>query len=222
MLKKNIRFFIMACILIVSGYLLTGCWDEVVHIYDDNSDCADTASQSSQIIETATAKNTDSGTNTDADSGSESVGTGSETAFDGVINSLLPADWKGFGQACETTAECKDYPLAEKRCSHDTLGIINSPLGYCSACCDKPGKDVCGPGVDCVGTDGVFLICIARCKSNSDCRTDDHYECRSMPYIPKEFPDKYCLPDEQHIMPDTSAHYPAIECPWHWIDTETN
>ena len=125
-----------------------------------------------------------------------------------------PEGWDGFGEACEQHSDCEGYP-GERRCLRDVLGLINSPEGYCSACCDEPGPDVCAPGIDCVGDTGVYLICIMHCNSDADCRTEDGYICREIYYVPDDFPGTYCVPKPELSKPSKDDHL-DVDCPWPW------
>ena len=154
----------------------------------------------------------DDDTNTDVDTDDGGVDTGSETN-----NYQVPGPgWESFGTACEVDADCSGYPLDEKRCIHNCLNVINVPNGYCTACCNEAGHDICAPGVDCVGEDGVYLVCLAHCLNDDDCRQDDGYECRPIYHIPDRFPGKYCLPVPELVEPDTDDESTLV-CPWPWL-----
>jgi hypothetical protein len=194
------RYLTVSILGFISALSLSGCWDEVVHVYDDGNTCV------AEDSESETVDDNDSETSLPADS---------DTSAD-PINSVLPAEWQGFGTACQSDADCTGYPAENKRCIQNVMGIIAAPGGYCTACCSEPGKDKCGPGVDCVGVSGAYLVCIERCRSNADCRGDDFWECRDMYYISMDFPDDYCLPDEAHNQPDPDKPAPELQCPWPW------
>ena len=139
---------------------------------------------------------------------------------DSGMDGSVPDDWRGFGSACDVDEDCKDYPSNEKRCIHNCVGLINTPGGYCTSCCDEAGRDVCAPGIDCVGFDDVYLVCLAHCHSDTDCRQDEGYECRPIYFIPDDFPGNYCLPREEFVEPDDQdASIEEALCPWPWLDT---
>ena len=127
----------------------------------------------------------------------------------------LPDGWEGFGTACETDDDCQGYP-GVRRCIHDILSLINVPGGYCTSCCDAEEIDGCAVGIDCVGANNVYLVCIAHCDSDEDCRQGDGYECRPIYYISEVFPGNYCLPNEDLVEPDTDNPQ-EVDCPWPWL-----
>jgi hypothetical protein len=132
---------------------------------------------------------------------------------------VIPPEWSGFGTACSSDNDCGNYPSSEKRCIHNCVGLINTPGGYCTGCCDKAGKNLCAPGIDCVGYDNVYLVCLAHCNSDTDCRQEEGYECRTIYYIPDDFPGNYCLPKEEFVEPDDAdASIDEALCPWPWLE----
>ncbi len=177
---------------ITAPMAVAGCWDEVSH----ECDCGDDT-------DTSTAS-----TDTDAD-------TDTDVDLDGGQRSGLPDGWQGFGEACETDDDCQGYP-GERRCIHDILSLINVPGGYCTSCCDAEEIDGCDDGIDCVGANNVYLVCLAHCDSDEDCRQGDGYECRSIYYISDVFPGNYCLPNEDLVEPDTDNPQ-EVDCPWPWL-----
>ncbi|MBW2533119.1 MAG: hypothetical protein JRI55_16635, partial [Deltaproteobacteria bacterium] len=78
------------------------------------------------------------------------------------------------------------------------------------------GIDVCGPGIDCVGAYGVYLICLAHCSADEDCRQEEGWECREIYYIPDQFPGNYCMPNPDIVEPDTDDPGAEVSCPWPW------
>lgn len=127
----------------------------------------------------------------------------------------LPEGWEGLGEACETDEDCQGYP-GERRCVQDILSLINVPGGYCTSCCDAEEIDGCADGIDCVGANGVYLVCVAHCGSDEDCRQEEGYVCRPIYYIPEVFPGNYCLPTPDLVEPDTD-NTEELECPWPWL-----
>ncbi|MBN2802006.1 MAG: hypothetical protein JXR91_02810 [Deltaproteobacteria bacterium] len=194
---------------IIPFVIFTACWDTPMHVYDDdgftpsdtNATDADTVTVDSDTDDSDTADSETADSETDND----------------VNNSLLSAEWQGFGTACTDVSDCDGYPSNEKRCITQVMGLIKSPGGYCTACCNEENrKDACGPGIDCVGANNAYLVCLARCKTDADCRTDDNYECRSIYYLDSVLTDKYCMPDEAHMTPDPSDTN-EMTCPWPWV-----
>jgi hypothetical protein len=177
---------------------LTGCWDEIDHPYDLKIDKGD-----------AGAGQVDSGT--DVDTGTD---TGTST---GPGQGNLPEGWENFGGPCTKHDDCTGYPRA--RCVDTSiLGVINAPGGYCTACCDSAGE-WCADGIQCIGLDDVYLICAATCDSDEQCREDEGYECREVPYL--EDPgvtDNFCLPDNDNIEPDTDITPLPLDCDWPWVE----
>jgi hypothetical protein len=177
---------------------LAGCWDTIEHVYDNGlGDCQDTGSGDAD---------TDTDTDTDSD-------TDSSTAPQGQGD--LPPGWEGFGSPCETDEDCSGYP-GERRCIHSVMGIINVPGGYCAACCDWEEIDGCAENVDCVGANNVYVICLAHCDSDDDCRNAPEWECREIYYLDATFPGKYCLPKPEFAEVDTDNPGPEVTCPWPW------
>ena len=192
-------------IILILGGVLTlftaaACWDTPNHDYDSiNPGSGDTGAA-------------------DSDTGNTEIGDTGYEDSDRTVNSVLDSDWQGFGQGCEDVSECSDYPSGEKRCIHQVMGLIKSPGGYCTACCNEENKrDACGPGIDCVGANNAYLICMARCNTDADCRTEDHYECRSIYYLNQVLPDNYCMVDEEHMNPEPGDGE-DITCPWPWTE----
>jgi len=184
-----IRFVLIS--MTASAALLPGCWDTVEHVYDCGDDTAtDTTDTDSQT-----------------DTGPEGDG--------GQGRSGLPEGWQGFGEACENDEDCQGYP-GERRCLHDVLGLINVPGGYCSSCCDEEEIDGCAPGIDCVGANNVYVVCLAHCETDADCRQSEGYVCIPIYYIPDVFPGTYCLPNADLVEPDTDQPTQELDCPWPW------
>ncbi|MBN2341253.1 MAG: hypothetical protein JXX29_09960 [Deltaproteobacteria bacterium] len=206
MMKKNILFPVM-CLLIIFGCLtMWGCWEQTEHEYDSN-DLLDSSSGTAENDSETGIDNhsTDSGAARDSDSTVEKQ------------NSILSDEWAGFGSACEEESECSGYPSENKRCLFNVMGLVDSPGGYCTACCDTPGENECGPNVDCVGANNSFLICLERCATDADCRTEDNYECHAgLYYMDTIFPGKYCLPSPEYsVVPEGEAPQNTT-CPWPW------
>ncbi len=128
----------------------------------------------------------------------------------------LPEGWEGFGEACETDADCQGYP-GERRCIRDIMSLINVPGGFCTSCCDAEEIGGCAQGIDCVGANEVYLVCIHHCESDDNCRQDEGYECRPIYYLSEVFPGNFCLPDEEHVEPDTDSPPQELDCPWPWL-----
>ncbi|MBN2526802.1 MAG: hypothetical protein JXR76_10435 [Deltaproteobacteria bacterium] len=180
----------------IVAFMSIGCWDNPAHELDTPINTIDTA--------------------TDSDSDTALQDSASDTTTL-KRNSLLAEDWTGFGDACTADTDCTAYPSEHKRCIQDVMSLVNSPGGYCTACCNTPGVDVCGPNVDCVGAANAFLICLARCETDADCRTEDNYEChQGLYYMETIFTGKYCLPNAAHITPDTD-NVQQTTCPWPWL-----
>ncbi len=149
--------------------------------------------------------------------GSSDTGVDSDTT-DTALEWIIPDDWKGFGTSCQSEADCTGYVATEKRCVHTVVGMINTPGGYCTSCCNEPGVNVCAPGIDCVGYLGIYLVCLAHCNSDADCRQDEGYECRPIYYIPDQFKGDYCLPAEEFVEPtEPDAGVDDALCPWPWL-----
>jgi len=188
-------------VLAVAALLaLTGCWDKVEHTYD----CGDTP--------TGGDADTDSDVDTDSDADSDADG---GDADGGQGQGDVPEGWEGFGTPCLADEDCGGYP-GERRCVTDVLGLINAPGGFCTACCDAEAADGCAQNIDCVGANNVYLVCIAHCDSHQDCRQEEGWECRPIYYIPDQFPGDFCLPDEEHVEPDTDGIM-DLDCPWPWL-----
>jgi hypothetical protein len=177
-----------------------GCWETVDHVYDEGDPLpTDTETDTGQVEDT--------GEDTDSSTSSERV------------NSALSPGWEGFGAPCMTDEDCVGYPAANPICiPNSVMGMINVPGGYCSACCDQENiRDACAPGIDCVGADNAYLVCLARCNTDADCRVEDNYECRTIYYLDGILLDTYCLPDEEHSIPESTVlDFPS--CPWPWVE----
>jgi hypothetical protein len=194
--------------LLAALLLPTACWDRVEHICD----CDDTPTRSGAHGDGDA--DTDGDTDADGDSGTDDGTDANSDNLGGQGN--RPEGWEQFGAACETNEDCAAVP-GGGRCLFNIISMINVPGGYCTACCDTPGYDVCAPGIDCVGVDEVYLVCLAHCDSNEDCRTEDHYECRPIYYLDTVFEGNYCLPDVDHVEPDPTAPASDPECDWPWM-----
>jgi hypothetical protein len=204
--KLQRRFLALGILMMLSGGM--GCWDQPSHELDvDGGDGGTTGSTA-----------TEEGTGTSTAEGDTGDDTGSGTV--GARNSLLGDGWGGFGSSCTDVSECEGYPAAEKRCLQDVMGIVNCPGGYCTACCNVPGEGVCGQGIDCVGVTNAYLVCLERCETDADCRTEDFYVCHEgLYYMETIFTGKYCLPDANHVTPESAAT--AMVCPWPWLSGDT-
>ena len=239
--KSCFTLIILAIIAANAG----SCWDEPNHEYDtgDNSNSdtgsSDTDSDADTDTETDTGTGTDSDTGSDADTDTDTdtdSDTDSETESDtesdtdsetdsdtdtdtstGPGQGNLPEGWENFGGPCIAHEDCTGYPRA--RCVDSSiLGLINVPGGYCTACCDSAAS-WCAEGIQCIGADDVYLICAATCDSSDQCRQDEGYECRQVPYLedPGVTAD-FCLPDNEHIEPDTDITPLDLECDWPWVN----
>ena len=189
-------------LMVLAAVALAGCWDTVQHVYD----CGETPATDTDV-------DADADGDSDADGDADADG-GPDGSTQGQGD--LPDGWEGFGSACESDEDCKDYPADNKRCISNVLGIINTPGSYCTACCDYEEIDGCAPGIDCVGANGVYLVCLAHCESDDQCRESEGYECREIYYIPDVFPGTYCLPNESVMQPDTDEPPQDLDCPWPW------
>lgn len=201
MRKRQIACFLWAMLLAV---VLGSCSDNITHVYDceigQNSSGGD-AGDSENEVSTRTSP-------TDEDDSDEST--------DGSGQGIRPPGWEDFGGPCETHDDCSDIPGGGK-CINSIMQLIFAPKGYCVACCNEPGIDMCGPGFDCVGVKNdalTYLVCINNCEEDKDCRQEDGYECKPVPYLEEYYPgQKYCMPivivppadDVQEIDP---------ECDW--------
>ena len=193
-------------LLLLTG--IWGCWEQPSHELDTDGGMVDddTMSGAGDSLDSGTEADTRSDTTAD---------TQSDTSIE-PRNSLLATAWAGFGTGCTDVSECSGYPAVEKRCLQNVMGIVNCPGGYCTACCNVPGEGVCGQGIDCVGVTNAYLICLERCETDDDCRTEDHYVCHEgLYYMETIFAGKYCLPDSEHATPDPSVTQETI-CPWPW------
>ena len=201
---KRILFLIIAITTITICSI--ACWDQTTHVLDGNPG----------LKTDTTSRTTEGASDTDSSDpglfGTDSAETSSEKR-----NSLLADDWAGFGAGCSDAADCVGYPAAHKRCLQDVMTLVNCPGGYCTACCNEPGENVCGQGIDCVGATNAYLICLERCETDADCRTEDHYICHEgLYYMADTFSGKYCLPDADHITPETNDSQ-ITTCPWPWL-----
>jgi hypothetical protein len=219
------EFLLWLTIVTTFSILAIGCWTETV---TNKYDCApntptDTPGQSDcdSDCDTDTDSDTDAYTDvdidadTDADSDSDS-----DTDTDADTNQgqgIRPEGWEDMGKACEVHEDCANIPGGLGRCVFDVVEFINLEGGYCAACCNKPALDGCAPGIDCVGADEVYLVCINHCTDNSQCRTDENYECRPLWYLDSIYPGDYCLPDADHVEPPEGSVPTDPECDWPWL-----
>jgi len=165
----------------------------------------------------------DSNLNTDdsSDDSTEDIGTdsSSETASAATGQGTRPDDWANFGAPCQINDQCTGYH-EDARCIHSVMSVIDVPDGYCAACCNEPGKDICAQGIDCVGLNEAYLICLAHCDSVEDCRDDGKWDCLPLPYTMDQlFPGTFCLPTAEYAGPDTDDtddHDPG--CDWPWLE----
>ena len=189
--------------LCVFGLVVQGCWDPVEHVYDCEVGNGDTGP--------GDGPDTESEGETDGDV-SEDAGISSDSKGQGA----LPQGWDGFGAACDSDDDCTGYP-SDGRCIENVLGMIDTPGGYCTACCNAAATDGCAEGIDCVGVDDVFLVCLARCQTDADCRQNENYECRPIYYLDSRFKGNYCLPDQDHVTPEEGAIQSDPHCDWPWL-----
>jgi len=187
------------------AFSASACWDDPAHELDTDGVNDGTGDVDADA---------DADTDTDADSDT-AVATGQGD---------LPPGWEGFGTPCVTDEDCRGYGTAEsRRCVYVVSGYVSAPNGFCTACCDQAGIDGCAPNIDCVGADNVYVICVAHCDAHEDCRQSEGWECRPMWYVETDlFPGTYCLPDAEHVTPDTDIPIPPEDddplCPWPWLD----
>lgn len=177
-----------------AALLAVGCWDEIEHTYDCEVKYGDTDTS------TTTA---DAG-DTEQDSGTAAAGQGNR----------IPG-WEGMGAPCQEDKDCKNMPGG--RCVFNIVEVINAVGGYCLSCCNTPGVDVCAPGIDCVGVDEVYLICLNRCTSDNQCREAEGYKCLPIWYLDEIFAGNYCLPDADHVQPGPDDVPTDPHCDWPWL-----
>ena len=94
----------------------------------------------------------------------------------------------GVGEACETNADCTPFSELDPQCLDSFTGVYDLPGGYCTAQCTDPAD--CGSGADCVSL-LISNFCMRACTETAQCRMDDGYECREIPFFGG---DTYCLP----------------------------
>jgi hypothetical protein len=193
-----------AFVLALVSVLCTACWDTIQHVYACNEDNVGTDL-------------CNLGTTTDTGSSTADVDTDSQTADKGNGQGLQPQGWEGIGSPCVDDADCQAID-SRFLCIHSVIDLIGAPGGYCTACCNQSGKDACATGIDCVGADGVYLVCISHCTSNSQCRAEDGWVCREMYYISNDFPGDFCMPDTDHATPDTDHQGEMPDCDWPWLN----
>ena len=113
----------------------------------------------------------------------------------------LTATW---GAPCTTSAECVALIGEGAECYSAIAGVYKAPGGYCSKPCTLPNDSTlyvpdapdCGPGVTCLGVNGIFTACVPPCTSDAQCQRDG-YTCKTLPQLGSEGDPKFCL------MPDT-------------------
>jgi len=189
----------MEAMILAVAMLPAACWDDPTHELDTDG------------VNDGTG---DVDTDTDADSDADA----DADAATGQGQGDLPPGWEGFGTACVDDEDCQGYGTAEnRRCLTDVLGLVNAPNGFCTACCDAEEINGCAENIDCVGVNDTYVICLAHCDSHEDCRQSEGWECRQIWYMdPAIFPGTYCLPDAEHVTPDTDA-LDDPQCPWPWL-----
>lgn len=183
----------------------SGCWDNIEHVYDceisNNQDGVEDGTDTGSVFSTD----------------SPDTATSDEQPSDGSGQGTRPDDWSLFGAPCETDADCRGE-FEGAVCIKDVLGIINTPDGYCAKCCNQAGPDVCAPGVDCVGVDDVYLICLSHCNSDAQCRQDGKWECRPIYVIDDVFPGDFCLPNEENAQSEAGGPVGTPNCDWPWLE----
>ncbi len=193
---------VKAAVLFVILILSTGCWDKVEHVYDCELGDQDGP------VDTSTEKE---------DAGTEGKSTDTSTVQSNEGQGTRPPGWENFGSPCETHDQCTGYGT-EPRCLHSVMGLINIPDGFCADCCNEAGKDVCASGIDCIGVYEAYLICLAHCNSDDDCRDDGKWSCQPLPFgMDEVFSGDYCLPTPEYSTPDTDAEAEDPGCPWPWL-----
>lgn len=204
--KLILRLSSWPVLVLVMVFLPCGaCWDTIQHVYA----CDDAVVATGQCTaDTATDTITDSDSEVDT-----AIDTSTSTVPEG--QGVQPEGWEGFGSPCDDDADCQEIN-PEWVCIHSVIDLINAPGGYCTACCNASGQDGCAPGIDCVGADGVYLVCLGHCAGNDQCRTAIGWECRDLYYIGDDFPGEFCLPDTDHAAPDTDYEGEMPDCNWPW------
>ena len=140
--------------------------------------------------------------------------TAAETETSGAVDpncgSGLPTAGAGenlmdkWGTPCTTNAQCESLLGAGAECYSAIAGVYKAPGGYCSKPCTLPDDMTlyvpdapdCGPGVTCLGVNGIFTACVPPCTADDQCQRDG-YSCKTLPQLGSDGDPKFCL------MPDT-------------------
>lgn len=189
-----------------------GCWDEIEHEVDETVGYTGPAVDAGDDTDTAPETGGDAGGDAGGDGGSDAEDTDTEQDGQGI----QPPGWEGFGKPCKVHDDCKNIPLG--RCIENILGLVNAPGGYCVACCNQAGIDVCAPGIDCIGEPGMYLVCINTCESDDQCRQEEGYRCLPVWYLAEKYPGRrYCMPSEDLIEPPEGSTPSDPQCNWPWL-----
>jgi|GEM_PF-3102758 len=121
------------------------------------------------------------------DSGLDSVDT-MENEYD-IIDSSEQAQKHPIGGPCTKNDDCIAPEGLSPMCQASILAFA-LPGGYCSAKCSGLGS--CGTDAECIMliTEG---LCVKRCSSNTDCRTEEGYKCDLIPMF--ESLGTFCYPE---------------------------
>ena len=209
----NIKKILASALFFGSHLGLIGCWDVIEHHYDyDPRNPGQGLGSCSEMDDGGTGTTAlDTGSDDTADTGTAEEDL--ETQGQGI---QIPG-WEGFGRACETNADCTDLP--DGQCIHNIMDIIHAPRGFCSACCNKAGIDICAAGIDCVGLDDNFTICINTCFSDDQCR--EGYECKPVPYLNSYYQGRnYCMPDAENAIIPEGVPATEPDCDWPWLEEQ--
>lgn len=171
-------------IMIFFAAEVVSCSDTITHIYDCELGHENTPDEDGG----------DDGKDSQNDSDTEGASDGIDG---GGGQGIRPQGWEEFGKRCESHDDCEGIPGGGK-CINSILQMVYAPYGYCITCCDEPGIGNCGVGFDCVGVKTsalTYLVCINTCEKDEDCREEDGYVCKPVPYLGEYYPDrKYCMP----------------------------
>ena len=164
----------------------------------DGSTSGATSTTTSTTSSSSSTTTTDPTTSTTADSTTGMVDPlcGSGDPIAGMGTNKM----EKWGAPCSVDAECVALLGAGAECYETIAGVYKAPGGYCSKPCTLPNDQTlyvpnapeCGPGVTCLGVNGIFTACVPPCIGDAQCQRDG-YSCKVLPQIGSPGDPKFCL-----------------------------
>lgn len=158
-------------------------------------DAASATDATTTTASTATTAGTDA-SESDSDTAAVDPACGSGLVVKGEGEDKM-AKW---GAPCTKDEECVALIGEGALCYAAIVDVYKAPGGYCSKPCELMDADPlyvldhpdCGPGITCLGVNGIFTACLPECTSDAQCQRDG-YSCHLLPQIGMENDPTFCL-----------------------------